>query len=410
MVVKVSKPEINVREKISELDKPSGIAGQAMLAAETPREQFNLISAGRRNLVINGKCSVNQRGTNTGNNTVIGPDRFFIHSGGATGHVIESSSQKDGPSGFDNCFQYKTTTAVSSSAADMYTGFAHRFEVQDAIPYIWSGASYVTASFWVKSSIAGTFTFNINPEEATGGGSANRVLYESTYVINSTNTWEYKTITIPMSYLYNFALLSNHSDIDTGLELTWVMDIISGGNRTNITAGWNQPASEARNLVTSTGGNTGFLTTAGATFKITGIQFEVGSTATPFEHRSYGEELALCERYYERLSETNTTETLIGLGMMWGSTRCLINLKFNTEKRTNPTVSFSSSTSNHVEILNNNGWRGGTSLTGIAHQKGTRIDMTGISGATGDQTSGIVAEVRLNPGIVNPYIEFDAEL
>ena len=150
--------------------------------------------------------------------------------------------------------------------------------------------------------------------------------------------------------------------------------------------------------------------TSGDYIEVSEVQLEVGDTATPFEHRSYGDELAKCERYYERLSETNTTETLIGLGMMWGSSRCLINLKFNTEKRTNPTVSFSSSTSNHVEILNNSGWRGGTSLTGIAHQKGTRIDMTNISGATGDYTSGIAAEVRLNPAIVNPYIEFDAEL
>ena len=170
--------------------------------------------------------------------------------------------------------------------------------------------------------------------------------------------------------------------------------------------------------------NTGSTYTAGTSFRLyllrssntTGViefaqvQLEVGDTATPFEHRSYAEELTRCERYYERLSETNTTETLIGLGVMWGNNRCLINLKFNTEKRANPTVSFSSSTSNHVEILNNSGWRGGTSLTGIAHQKGARIDMQGISGATGDQTSGIAAEARLNPAIVNPYIEFDAEL
>jgi hypothetical protein len=252
-----------------------------------------------RNLIINGKCSVNQRGNNTGTNSVTGPDRFFIHSNNPSGHVIESSNQKDGPSGFDNCFQYKTTAAVTSPAADMYTGFAHKFEVQDVIPYIWSGASHVTASFWVKSSIAGTFTFNINPEEATGGGSADRILYESTYTINSTNTWEYKTITIPLSFLSSYALLSSHTDNNTGLEITWPLDIISGGNRTNITAGWNTPASEARNMVTSTGGSTGFFTTVNSTFRITGIQFEVGDTATPFEHRSYGDELVKCQRYYE---------------------------------------------------------------------------------------------------------------
>ena len=403
MVVKVSKPEINVREKISELDKPSGIAGQAMLAAETPREQFNLISAGRRNLVVNGKCSVNQRGTNTGNNTVIGPDRFFIHSGGATGHVIESSSQKDGPSGFDNCFQYKTTTAVSSTAADMYTGFAHRFEVQDAIPYIWSGASYVTASFWVKSSIAGTFTFNINPEEATGGGSSNRVLYESTYVINSTNTWEYKTITIPMSYLSNFALLSNHSDIDTGLELTWVMDIISGGNRTNITAGWNQPASEARNLVTSTRGNTGFLTTAGATFKITGIQFEVGSTATPFEHRSYSEELAMCQRYYQILG--GTPYQAVGFGKIYAAGQsAFAYVCFNTQMRTSPSISEGGNgliVTDRVAYDDNV-----TSISGVAAGKGSLYATFHTGSTRTDRHPVIIACKNGTPG----WLNLDAEL
>jgi len=303
-----------------------------------------------RNLIINGKCSVNQKGTNTGTNVVTGPDRFFIHSSNPSGHVIEASSQKDGPSGFNNCFQYKTTTAVASPAADQYTGFAHKFEVQDVIPYIWSGNSHVTASFWVKSSIAGTFTFNINPEEATGGGSADRILYESTYTINSTNTWEYKTITIPLSFLSNYALLSSYPDNTTGLEITWVMDIISGGNRTDITTGWNTPASEARNMVTSTGGNTGFFTTVNSTFRITGIQFEVGDTATPFEHRSYGDELAKCQRYYQHTYGTGiavgtaTHDNMIGSGGTHGNTTTSEvtggTYTFKVEMRAAPTITF----------------------------------------------------------------------
>ena len=296
-----------------------------------------------RNLIINGKCSVNQKGTNTGANVVTGPDRFFIHQGGATGHVIESSRQIDGPPGFANCFQYKTTTAVTNTSADQYTGFAHKFEVQDVIPYIWSGASHVTASFWVKSSIAGTFPFNINVEEATGGGSADRILYASTYTINSTNTWEYKTITIPLSFLSNYALLSSYPDNTTGLEITWVMDIISGGNRTNVTTGWNTPASEARNMVTSTGGNTGFFTTVNSTFRITGIQFEVGDTATPFEHRSYGDELAKCQRYYEVLEGTGNN-AILSYSHDGASTNNRAIVRYKVTKRSAPTIGWGTGT------------------------------------------------------------------
>jgi hypothetical protein len=328
----------------------------------TINDAYDAGTLSNRNLIINGKCSINQRGNNTGTNSVIGPDRFFIHSNNPSGHVIESSNQKDGPSGFDNCFQYKTTAAVTSSAADMYTGFAHRYEVQDIISYIWSGASHVTASFWVKSSIAGTFTFNINPEEATGGGSQDRILYESTYTISSTNTWEYKTITIPLSFLSSYALLSSHTDNGTGLELTWVMDIISGGNRTNITAGWNTPTSEARNMVTSTEGNTGFFTTVNSTFRITGIQLEVGDTATPFEHRSYGDELAKCQRYFidpasaTSLGTSATVFCRMNTGSTVSSTSSIYNLPvvLPTTMRASPSISVGSGTLGKFTSLNTN--------------------------------------------------------
>ncbi len=81
MTARITKPELNIREKLSELDKPSGIAGEAMLRAETPQEQFNLISAGRRNMIINGAMRVAQRGTtgtlNNGGGGFHSADRFF---------------------------------------------------------------------------------------------------------------------------------------------------------------------------------------------------------------------------------------------------------------------------------------------------------------------------------------------
>ena len=95
MVVKVSKPEINVREKISELDKPSGLAGQAILAAETPQEQFNLIGAGRRNLLHNSQFMISQRGdymTNplsiAGGTPTFTADRWFTYANGGILHFL----------------------------------------------------------------------------------------------------------------------------------------------------------------------------------------------------------------------------------------------------------------------------------------------------------------------------------
>ena len=346
-----------------------------------------------RNLIINGAMNVAQRGTSF-SGTSGGAESHFATDrwryGHKTGTVTITQNGVNDLAGFQNSVKIQVTGTGTAATGDQDL-LETKIEGQNLVSAGWgqTGAKDLTLSFYYKSnSTDNRVAWFYNPQR----GRDFAVIFASSAV----NTWERITINIPADQafddsngagLYVRFVLSSGSQFTTGLASTW------GAIGNDRYAGVANFHSNTSNYV-----------------EFTGVQLEVGNTATPFEHRSYGEELALCERYYERLSETNTTETLIGLGMMWGSTRCLINLKFNTEKRTNPTVSFSSSTSNHVEILNNNGWRGGTSLTGIAHQKGTRIDMTGISGATGDQTSGIVAEVRLNPGIVNPYIEFDAEL
>ena len=115
MAVKFTKPEINVREKLAELDKPSGIAGEAMLRAETPQEQFNLIGAGRKNLIINGANQVNQRGTLTGvniaTNTYGGPDRRSLYVNHPGGSAFTLSHEASGPGEFNHSFLIDCTTA-----------------------------------------------------------------------------------------------------------------------------------------------------------------------------------------------------------------------------------------------------------------------------------------------------------
>ena len=252
--------------------------------------------------MINGAAQVNQRGTLTLTaSNYGGPDRFYTYIS-ASSYACERSQQLDAPanSGLQYSLALGTTTARTGTTADQYVAVGQTLEFQDIYDAIWGGHSHVTMSFWVKSSIAGTYAFNINPCNTDSGLSGNRVLYHTTYTINSAQTWEKKTITIPLAdFTNNHGILSTleSAQIGRGLELTWVLGISSGGTRSTAGTGWS--TTEGRNIVSSFA-NDSFLSTVGATFKLTGVQLEVGEKATPFEHRVYNDELQKCLRYCQR--------------------------------------------------------------------------------------------------------------
>jgi hypothetical protein len=286
MVVKVSKPEINVREKISELDKPSGTAGEAMLRAETPQEQFNLISAGRRNLIINGAMAFSQRN---------GTSLITLNSAGSVLYEFDRWSRQvqqngkitlqqvtDAPTGFGFSIKATTASAITASGSDYYMirqpieGFnsAH-------LAYGTSSARTTTLSFWVKSTLTGQWSGSI--KNAAG----NRA-YTFPYYINSPSTWEYKTVIIPGDTSGTWIGSTN------GIGLAVMYDL--GTARSDLHGTLNSWTA-TNSYASSTGVK--LVQNAGATWQITGVQLEVGKVATPFEHRSYGEELALTQRYYQ---------------------------------------------------------------------------------------------------------------
>jgi len=282
MTVKVSKPAINVREELADLRKPTGVAGEAMLRAETPQEQFNLIGAGRRNLVINGGMQVSQRGNATGitTNTFGGPDRWKVWTNiGA----ISLNQSTDAPDGFSNSLEIDITTA-GTVASSTYFQTAYKIEAQDVqhLSYGSSTAKDITLSFWVKSNKAGTYQVNFRLDDTSKMAS-------KAYTINAADTWEYKTLTVAGS---TADIIPN----DNGNGLMLDFWLASGSNYdsgvtsdTYITlSGVNYNAASTVDLGTSTSDY----------WRITGVQLELGKVATPFEHRSYGEELALCQRYY----------------------------------------------------------------------------------------------------------------
>lgn len=238
---------------------------------------------GRRNLIINGAMQVAQRGTSftpSSSATVYTLDRqtFYYNMGS---HTVEQST--DAPAGFTNSLKITVTTA-GTIGANTINQLGIGIEGYDTVGLRWDGkgsAKPATASFWVKTSVAGTYAYRIR---LSGVGT---IVKE--FTVNSANTWEYKTISIP-ACPYTIPNFQNGLGFFVGWQLDCGTTFQSTAN-----GAWETPDNYG-----TTGMTNNFGQTLNATFQVTGHQFEVGDTATPFEHRSYGEELALCQRYFQR--------------------------------------------------------------------------------------------------------------
>jgi len=263
------------------------------LARTTNLDEVNAAySAGalsNRNVILNGAMNVAQRGTSFTNvsDRQYCLDRWNQEHADATFHLdIEQAS---GPTGEGFPFSLKATvqTTATLSTAGYIIPFEQRIEKSNTDQFCWGtpNAKPITISFWVKSNRTGTCTLDLVLGMATGGTDATAT---KQYTIDTAGAWEYKTLTFPA----NTTTYSGQASIHNGLTLFWWM--IAGSNYTSGTApsGW-QPQVEANRAVGCSNS-----TTVGDYWQITGVQLEVGDTATPFEHRSYGQELALCHRYY----------------------------------------------------------------------------------------------------------------
>ena len=289
MAVKFTKPEINVREKLAELDKPSGIAGEALLRAETPQEQQALIGVGRKNLIINGANQVNQRGTVTGINTAAftygGPDRRNLYVNDVGGSAFSLSQGTSGPAEFTHTCRIDCTTAGDALTGGQEIKSEQAIEAYDVsgVAFGTTSAKSLTVSFWVKSNQAANYVLWLYRADGSRHNSA-------VYSINSADTWEFKTLTFAPDHSNTVAV-----DNTTGLGVAFILNTgPTYSNGTSPNGNWE--------ALTSGNRYAGQTATIGSStsdyFEYTGLQVETGKVATPFEHRSYGEELALCQRYY----------------------------------------------------------------------------------------------------------------
>ena len=342
MAVKFTKPEINVREKLAELDKPSGIAGEAMLRAETPQEQQALIGVGRRNLLINGGFDVWQRATsNTTNSGYRSVDRWAFNT--YTGGAFTVSKETD--STFGNVLKWNRTTADTSNTN---AGNCIQQPIENA-RYLVKGKP-VTVSFWLKNEKtvlrSGFVRFRINVSPYT-------LLAPAQYWESASNEWEYHSFTFQTSETVD----SDH------VELQIQMD--NGSSM-------------------------------GAMF-IAQCQFELGKVATPFEHRSYGEELALCQRYCYVLDATTDQHNFLGTN--YTSVNTYFKVQYPVMMRAAPTTS--------VNTLSVNSYS-----AGVATAAGVGVTVNNVSKLSAQLYTVITGTAghASHTDIVSGNLVFDAEI
>jgi len=281
-----------------------------------------------RNMVTNGAMVINQR-----NEVFTNPNGHFPVDRFAVGNYIPSTTTEQSttaPSGYSNSLKVTNGTATVPSN-QFFTYQVYQFiEGFNTAPLLFgnSSAKTVTLSFWVRSSITGTFAVTLQ-------NSARDRSYISTYTINQADTFEKKTITV------NGDVAGTWVGATNGIGLRLIFDIGSGTNRETTAGAWQS------GNYTRTSGSARINTTTGATFYITGVQLEVGDTATPFEHKNVGQELLACQRYYFQKSFAAGDRNL-GSGR-WEGNGAGITVSFPVQMRGLPTLSIDATGMQAVE-------------------------------------------------------------
>jgi len=282
-----------------------------------------------RNLVINGAMTVDQR--NSGSSVTPTADQTYVLDRFGAGLSVASKFSLEQtttvPAGFKNSMKATVVSAYTPGASEWF-GFFHKVEGLNAshLDFGTSDAKTLTLSFWVRSSVTGDYGLSL-------ANSAQNRAYPVLYNISAADTWEYKTITIAGDTSGTWLTTNG-----IGLNLLWSLG--AGSSYLQTANAWGT------GLGLGTTGQTNWISNAAATFYITGVQLEVGQTATPFEHRSFGDELARCLRYYEEWGGEDAYQPF-GYFEAASSDLGYLVLHFS-EKRDGPTVTVSNASHFHT--------------------------------------------------------------
>ena len=308
-----------------------GPTGIATVTTVNTTNLINTTALSNRNVIINGAAMVAQRGDTTSGVTGSGyaTDRFqaVMNSSG----TLTISQDSDAPSGFRKSHRLTQTTAQGSLGANDLTTFRYNAEGYDVQRFKkgTSDAEQFTVSFWVRSVDQSSYpvTYILELRDPINTRSCCQA-----YTVNASDTWEYKTVTFPADTTGQWA-----TDNSKSLEMNWFVCGGSGYTSGTLSTTWASTvtANRAAGLTANLSANTANR------FFLTGVQLEVGPVATPFEHRSFGDELTRCMRYYEGvIMGTGTAIMRTYLNNAGGGSN-VTNVEYNykVEKRASPTFS-----------------------------------------------------------------------
>ena len=330
MTVRITKPEFNLREKLTELDKLSGLKGLDLMRSETAQDARDLISAGRRNLIINGSMAVAQRATSvsaTSFTTAGYPvcDRWQFRAINTDHADFDISQQNDAPKGVcTKSIKIDVNTAETDGVnADEIFWIAQTIEAQNCsdLGFGDSGASDLTISFYVKSNVLGTYAMYLYTQDP------NRYITR-TYTIDTSGQWERKIVHIPGD---TAGSAINH-DNGIGIKIYWWQLAGSDYKSTDSTT-WQSYS----NGGIAYGHNVNMASSTSNYWQLTGVQVERGSNATEFENRSFGEEMVLCHRYYQQI-EGYSDLIMFGSGRANGTTEAQVAVPLTVPLRASPTI------------------------------------------------------------------------
>jgi hypothetical protein len=340
-----------------------------------------------RNKIQNGDMRIDQRYNGAGISNTDGAfvlDRFRAWNafGGAASWNFSRSTVA--PPGFSNSLSVTSTTGVAIQSGN-YAGIRHQIEGLNTYDLAWGTASAknITVSFWVRSSVTGTYGFTIR------NGNTNNYGYVSAYTISSANTWTYITLNIPGPTSGTWA-----TDYLPSLNCIW--DLGAGTSYSYAAGSWIN-ASEILGLT----GGVKFFTNSSATYYLTGVQLEVGDVATPFETKPYSTELSLCQRYFRMIANGND-QVVLGGWSFNSTTQMETDYMSPVQMRDAPTLEQTATMYriNSAGLNNNFTSTVGTIISGI---NGGRLSYNLTGGVAGQ---GVLMRVYQNGG----YIGLSAEI
>ena len=329
-----------------------------------------------RNIIINGDMSIAQRGSDI-NDVAHGgycTDRFRFHKANTGELVMNFDKVTDVPSsqGFRNSLKLTVGTAESATASNELVGIGQRIEAQNLqyLKYGTSSAETLTLSFWVKSSVTGTYAAFMFQQDASS--SPDRRYYSKTFTIDSADTWEKKTIQIT----------GNQDDVitnDNGIGLDFRIILSAGSGLTSGSSDtWGSDTNSA------VGQTANFSGTSSATFFLTGVQLEVGSAASDFEFLPYDVNLMRCERYCSTLASGLQS---LGIGFQNATDSMYFPQKLKQTMRATPSLNQVTGT-NYYSFDRSGGTDNFDSITLIGAYSNERYielaNVTDISGTAGE--------------------------